>query len=107
MDAYYLSRDDWDTIIELGVGDRGEATVLKGIPTATKTAFTKTYKSIYFIFFPVAYIMPSRYNGADHPIAFHKGTDLGAPIKKLSVKDVPDLEEAFDVRIYHKMDSCH
>jgi replication factor C subunit 1 len=41
MDEYYLSKEDWDTLIELGVGDRNEAAVLKGIPTATKTAFTK------------------------------------------------------------------
>ena len=37
-----------------------------------------------------------RYNAADHPIAFHRGADLG-PIKKIVAKDVPDIEEAFDV----------
>lgn len=37
-----------------------------------------------------------RYNATDHPIAFHRGTDLG-PIKKIAAKDVPDVEEAFDV----------
>ena len=41
MDEYYLSKEDWDTLVELGVGDRNEGAVLKGIPTATKTAFTK------------------------------------------------------------------
>jgi len=37
-----------------------------------------------------------RYNATDHPIAFHRGTDLG-PITKIAAKDVPDIEEAFDV----------
>lgn len=37
-----------------------------------------------------------RYNAADHPIAFHRGADLG-PIKVIAAKDVPDIEEAFDV----------
>jgi hypothetical protein len=37
-----------------------------------------------------------RYNATDHPIAFHRGNDLG-PIKKIAAKDVPDIEEAFDV----------
>lgn len=45
MDEYFLTRDDWDTIIELGVGDNHETVVTKKISTATKTAFTKKYVS--------------------------------------------------------------
>ena len=41
MDEYYLSKEDWDTIVELGVGDRRDELVLKKIAPATKTAFTK------------------------------------------------------------------
>jgi len=41
MDEYYLNREDWETLVELGVGDRNDVAVLKSIPTATKTAFTK------------------------------------------------------------------
>lgn len=41
MDEYYLNKEDWDTLVELGVGDRNEAAVLKLVPTQTKTAFTK------------------------------------------------------------------
>jgi replication factor C subunit 1 len=41
MDEYYLSREDWDTIVELGVGDRKDDLVLKKITTATKSAFTR------------------------------------------------------------------
>lgn len=43
MDEYYLDKSDWDTMVELGVGDRKDEVILKTIPTATKTAFTKSY----------------------------------------------------------------
>ena len=43
MDDYYLSKDDWDTIVEIGVGDFTQDVVLKKIPTAAKTALTKKY----------------------------------------------------------------
>ncbi|KAK7050917.1 DNA replication factor C complex subunit Rfc1 [Paramarasmius palmivorus] len=79
MDEYYLSKEDWDTIVELGVGDRKDEVVLKKIPPAVKTAFTR------------------KYNAADHPIAFHKATDVGKAPKKLASEPAPDLEEAFEV----------
>ena len=41
MDEYYLSKEGWDTIVELGVGDRRDELVFKKIAPATKTAFTK------------------------------------------------------------------
>jgi len=41
MDDYYLSKEDWDTIVELGVGDNKDDIVLKKIPGATKTALTR------------------------------------------------------------------
>jgi len=42
MDEYYLGRDEWDAIVELGVGDgRGMEEVLKKIPSQTKAAFTR------------------------------------------------------------------
>ena len=43
MDEYFLTREDWDTIVELGVGDHSDALVLKKISTATKTSFTRKY----------------------------------------------------------------
>lgn len=46
MDEYFLSKEEWDTIVELGVGDKKDDLILKKIPTATKTAFTK--KCIFF-----------------------------------------------------------
>jgi len=62
------------------VGDHSDDKVTKAISTACKTSFTK------------------KYNASDHPIAFHRGTDLG-PIKRIAAKDVPDIEEAFDVDV--------
>jgi replication factor C subunit 1 len=41
MDEYYVSKDDWDTVVELGVGDCAQDGVLKKIPGSTKTVFTK------------------------------------------------------------------
>ncbi|KAH7881856.1 replication factor RFC1 C terminal domain-containing protein [Phlebopus sp. FC_14] len=79
MDEYYLSREDWDTIVELGVDQNRDDIVLKKISTATKTAFTK------------------KYNAGEHPIPFHKAVDLGKAPKKLATEAAPDLEEAFDV----------
>lgn len=46
MDEYYLSREDLDTIMEVGVGERREAVVTKEISTATKTALTKKCVSV-------------------------------------------------------------
>ncbi|KAJ3975737.1 purine nucleotide binding protein [Lentinula raphanica] len=81
MDEYYLSKDDWDTIVELGVGEQKDELILKKVSAATKTAFTR------------------KYNSSEHPIPFHKATDLGKAPKKLVAEQVPDLEEAFDVSI--------
>ncbi|KAH8822603.1 replication factor RFC1 C terminal domain-containing protein [Flagelloscypha sp. PMI_526] len=81
MDEYYLSKDDWDTIIELGVGDMNEKAVLAGIQPATKTAFTK------------------QYNAAEHPIAYHKGNEFGFGKGKkiLGGGPPPDTEDAFEM----------
>ncbi|KAJ3814126.1 purine nucleotide binding protein [Lentinula aff. lateritia] len=78
MDEYYLSKEDWDTVVELGVGEQKDDLILKTIPAATKTTFTR------------------KYNSSEHPIPFHKATDLGKAPKKLAAEQVPDLEEAFD-----------
>lgn len=41
MDEYYLGKDDWDAFVELGVGEMNQDAVLKKIPTAIKSAFTR------------------------------------------------------------------
>jgi replication factor C subunit 1 len=38
MDYYYLNREDWDNIMDLGYQD-----LVKKIPTKNKTAFTRLY----------------------------------------------------------------
>ena len=43
MDEYYLSKEDWDTIVELGMGDRKDDLVLKQMELVTKTAFTRKW----------------------------------------------------------------
>lgn len=91
-----MSKEDWDAIVELGVGDHSEGKVAKAISTACKTSFTKKY-ALLLSLQRSNLTRHFRYNAADHPIAFHRGTDLG-PIKKIAAKDVPDIEEAFDVR---------
>ncbi|KAG2121607.1 replication factor RFC1 C terminal domain-containing protein [Suillus clintonianus] len=79
MDEYYLSREDWDTVVELGVDAQKDDVVNKLIKPATKTSFTK------------------KYNSTDHPIPFHKATDLGKVPKKLAGGPAPDLEDVFDL----------
>jgi replication factor C subunit 1 len=41
MDEYYLLREDWDTVVELGVDQNKDDLVLKKISAATKTTLTK------------------------------------------------------------------
>jgi hypothetical protein len=43
MDQYFLSKDEWDTLIELGVDSHKDELVLKKISTATKTSLTRKY----------------------------------------------------------------
>lgn len=43
MDEYFISREDLDTLIELGVDDWRDEVVNKKISSATKTALTKKY----------------------------------------------------------------
>ncbi|KAJ7481567.1 replication factor RFC1 C terminal domain-containing protein, partial [Mycena latifolia] len=79
MDEYYLTKEDWDTIVELGVDEKKDDIVLKKISAATKTSLTK------------------KYNAAQHPIPFHKASDLGKVPKRLPGGPAPDIEDAFDM----------
>lgn len=78
MDEYYLNKESWDTIVELGVDTHKDVDVLKKITTATKSNFTK------------------KYNAMEHPIPFHKAQDLGKVPKKLAGGPAPDIEEAYE-----------
>lgn len=61
MDHYYLTKEDWDALIDFGVGpDKGDL-LLKKVPTKVKTAFTR------------------KYNGKSHPVAIYKtGNSVGS-----------------------------
>jgi len=76
MDSYFLTRDDFDAIIELGVGPMSEENLK--IPSLVKSTFTRGY------------------NGMAHPLPFIKANmsaaAAGGPVKKA----VPDLEEAIE-----------
>ncbi|KAK8845500.1 hypothetical protein IAR55_006213 [Kwoniella newhampshirensis] len=79
MDEYYLGKDDWDALVELGVDTMSENIITKKIPTAVKSAFTR------------------QYNKADHPIAFHKGDMFAASKKKIAdTGPAPDNEDVFE-----------
>ncbi|RUS23369.1 hypothetical protein BC937DRAFT_93313 [Endogone sp. FLAS-F59071] len=76
MDEYYLSREDFDTIMELELAIKGKQPLLKRLNGTTKTSFTR------------------KYNGANHPTPFMKATTTTS--KKLGATiEIPDLEDAF------------
>jgi replication factor C subunit 1 len=43
MDEYYLGKEDWDAFVELGVDTMKDDLILKKIPSAVKTTFTRLY----------------------------------------------------------------
>ena len=75
MDEYFLTRDDWDAILELGIGPDDPETVK--IESQSKAAFTRTY------------------NQQSHPLPFMKASQVVAP-KRAPAKEKPDLEEALE-----------
>jgi replication factor C subunit 1 len=74
MDSYYLTRDDFDAISELGVGYMDMEKIR--IETQAKATFTRTY------------------NQMSHPMPFMKASSVLAPKKQ--AKERPDLEEALE-----------
>ncbi|KAK9474241.1 replication factor RFC1 C terminal domain-containing protein, partial [Dipodascopsis tothii] len=76
MDSYYLTKEDFDAMLELGVGPASGEELWKRIPTQTKTAFTR------------------KYNAMAHPVPYMKS--VGAAEPKKIAREVPDLEEALD-----------
>lgn len=92
MDSYFLTRDDFDYMLELGLGDQRQENVK--IETQTKAAFTRMYvypeaKSFYALLTKVC-----SYNQRSHPLPFMKASNVVAPQK--AAKIIPDLEEALE-----------
>jgi hypothetical protein len=101
MDEYFISKEDWDTLVELGVDERRDDLVTKKIATATKTALTRKCVAVLLVLFlrwMLTMLCMCRYNAKEHPIPFHKAADLGKAPKKLAgAGPAPDLEDAFEV----------
>ena len=76
MDSYYLTKDDRDAIVELGVGPMDEERADNKIQPATKSAFTRAY------------------NDMSHPLPYMKASQVVAPKKKS--KERPDIEDALE-----------
>jgi replication factor C subunit 1 len=74
MDSYFITKEDWDAILELGVGPQDEKTVT--LDKTTKANFTR------------------KYNMASHPLPFMKATTAPPPANRS--KEKPDLEEAIE-----------
>jgi replication factor C subunit 1 len=75
MDSYYLTRDDWDAVMELGVG-RMDMEKIK-IESQAKSTFTRLY------------------NQQSHPTPFMKASEVTKPAA--IQREKPDLEEAVEV----------
>jgi replication factor C subunit 1 len=74
MDSYYLTKEDFDSMVELGVGSMSEDNAK--MESQTKATFTRLY------------------NSQPHPVPFMKASSVVAP--KAAQKVKPDLEEAVD-----------
>ncbi|CAG8295331.1 unnamed protein product [Penicillium salamii] len=74
MDEYYLTREDFDAMVELGLGPMTESNIK--IETQTKATFTRLY------------------NSRSHPMPFIKASNVVAP--KKGTKEKPDLEDAIE-----------
>ncbi|RAK74581.1 replication factor C subunit 1 [Aspergillus fijiensis CBS 313.89] len=74
MDSYFLTREDWDALVELGLGPM-DAEHAK-LETQTKASFTRVY------------------NQRSHPLPFIKASSVTAP-KKMA-KEKPDIEDAVE-----------
>lgn len=72
MDSYFLTREDWDALVELGLGPMDESKVK--LETQTKATFTRLY------------------NQRSHPLPFIKASNVVAP-KKMP-KEKPDIDDA-------------
>lgn len=102
MDYYYLTKEDWDSIVDFGVGPLKSDNYLKKISTKTKTTFTR------------------KYNASSHPTAIYKtgnsvtGRGSGGGKQKVDYEDVieddttgkdeQDDEEVDDDKIDAKKD---
>lgn len=74
MDSYFLTKDDYDALQELGLAHMDENNVK--MESSAKATFTRLY------------------NSQSHPLPFMKASAVKAPAKVAKVK--PDLEDAIE-----------
>lgn len=74
MDDYFLTREDFDAMLELGLGPMDQSNVK--LETQTKATFTRLY------------------NQRSHPLPFMKASNVIAP--KNVAKDKPDIEDVIE-----------
>ncbi|KAF2766041.1 DNA replication factor C, large subunit [Teratosphaeria nubilosa] len=77
MDSYFLTKEDWEAIWELGVGAADWERPENKIESQAKASFTRTY------------------NQRSHPLPFIKASSV-LNSKKAPAKEKPDLEEALE-----------
>ncbi|ORX91282.1 DNA replication factor C, large subunit [Basidiobolus meristosporus CBS 931.73] len=77
MDEYYINKEDWDGLIDMGVGSFSGEKILSKIPTSVKSNFTRTY------------------NKMSHPTPFLKPSGVKAG-RGAASEPVPDLEDVVD-----------
>lgn len=79
MDDYYLSKEDWDSIMEFMIGSDKTDLQIKKIPTAVKSGFTRKYNSMV------------------HPVAIYKtGSTTAVGAKPAATPDFEDIVDADD-----------
>ena len=87
MDHYYLTREDWDSLLDFGVGPAKGEFLSKKIPTKVKTAFSR------------------KYNTTTHPVAIYKpASSVGVSAQKPQKVDFEDVIDD-DVNVKDESDS--
>lgn len=74
MDYYYMSRSDFDSVFDFGLGTKAAAAVSK-LPTKVKSTFTR------------------KYNAVQHPVAIYKTGDLTLGQARKQKADFEDVVE--------------
>lgn len=78
MDDYYLTKEDWDSIMEFFVGPDVTTAIIKKIPATVKSGFTR------------------KYNSMTHPVAIYRtGSTIGGGGVCTSTS-TPDFEDVVD-----------
>ncbi|KAJ1561711.1 hypothetical protein HK096_003618, partial [Nowakowskiella sp. JEL0078] len=88
MDSYYLTREDYDSILELGIDTMTKESLMMGVSAQVKSGFTRTF------------------NASTHPVQTFSITETTTG--KLSKvggtgvdfgREAPDIEEALDIDV--------